>query len=86
MAIKLKIYLPDKLFTETSADKVMLPVKEGYLTIIHERAPRSQLLVEGTVNLLDTNNQSFKRIKIAAGFAEIAEDICQIATESAEEA
>jgi len=85
MAIDLKIYLPDKVYIETSANKIVLPVKEGNLTIIHKRAPRSQLLVEGIVALLDTQNLILKRFKIGGGFAQIAQDICQIAVENVEE-
>ncbi len=85
MAIELKIYLPDRIFLDTSADKVLLPVKEGNLTIIHERAPRSQLLTEGMVALLDKSNQIFKKWKISGGIATIAQDVCQIAVENIEE-
>ncbi len=85
MAIELKICLPDKVYVQTSADKVLLPVAEGNLTIIHERAPRSQLLKAGTVALLDTNNQAIKKWKISSGVAEIAQDFCQIAVENIEE-
>lgn len=85
MAIGLKIYLPDRVFVQTKADKVLLPVIEGNLTIINERAPRSQLLTEGVVALLDENNNAFKKWKIGGGVAEIAEDVCQIAVEQIEE-
>ncbi len=85
MAIELKICLPDKVYVQTSADKILLPVDEGNLTIIHERAPRSQLLQAGVIALLDASNQAFKKWKISGGVAEIAEDVCQIAVENIEE-
>jgi len=85
MAIDLKIYQPDKVYIETQADKVVLPVSEGNLTVIHKRAPRIQLLTEGEISLLDTQNQTFKKWKIDGGIAEIAEDVCQVAVENIEE-
>lgn len=84
MSIRLKICLPDRVYVKTAADKVVLPVKEGNLTIIHERAPRSQLLTEGVVALLDENNQTLKQWKIGGGFAEIAQDECLLAVEQIE--
>lgn len=85
MAITLKIYLPHQTFVETSADKVILPVAQGNLTIIHERAPRSQLLKAGEIALLDANNHTFQKWKIDGGLATIAEDICTLAVENIEE-
>ena len=85
MSIQLKIYLPNKVFAHTKADKVVLPVSEGTLTVIHDRAPRSQLLTEGIIALLDEHNQTFKQWKIPGGIAEIAEDVCILAVEDIKE-
>lgn len=83
MAIRLNIYLPDRALPEETADKVVLPIKEGNLTIIDERAPSSQLLTRGTVQLLDSQNQITMRWFINGGIADIAENNCKIAIEQA---
>lgn len=84
MSISLKILSPNQpLFTAT-AQRIVLPVKEGMLTIIERRAPRSEMLTDGYIILLDDQNTPVQKIKISGGIAEIAEDICQIATESFE--
>ncbi len=85
MPISLKISLPDRVYLETKADKVILPVSQGTLTIIHGRAPRSQLLVQGEISLLDHNNKTFKQWKIGGGIAEIFNDICLVAVEKIDE-
>ncbi len=85
MSITLHIYTPQTTYPPQKADKVVLPVKEGNLTIIKDRAPRSQVLSSGTLSLLDENNQAFKSWQIEGGLAEIAEDICTIAVENIKE-
>ena len=82
MAITLEIYTPEKVFASLKADKIVLPVKEGNLTIIAGRAPRSQVLTQGEVILLDEANQALQTFEINGGLAEIAGDVCKIATES----
>jgi F0F1-type ATP synthase epsilon subunit len=85
MYIVLKINTPEKTYKPQKANKVVLPVKEGNLTIIKDRAPRSQILTEGMVMLLDEQNTILKKWHIGGGVAEIAEDVCQIAVENIEE-
>jgi len=85
MAIELVISLPDRVYIKTKADKVVLPVKEGNLTIILGRAPRSQLLTGGVIALLDSQNKPFQSWRIGSGIAEIAEDVCKVAVEEIEE-
>lgn len=82
MSVVLKICLPDKVFFEGKADKIILPVDEGTLTIIKDRAPRSQLLRQGCVILLDEDNKEIQKWHIDGGLADIAEDICNIAVTS----
>lgn len=83
MAIRLNIYLPDRALPGETADKVVLPIKEGNLTVIEERAPRSQLLTTGAVQLLDAQNHMSKRWFINGGIADIADNVCKIAVEQA---
>lgn len=85
MSIILKIYTPEKAYTPHKADKVVLPIDKGNLTVLHNRAPRSQVLKKGVVQLLDENNNAFKKWRISGGLAEIAQDVCQIAVEDIEE-
>lgn len=85
MSITLHIYTPEKLFGKYTADKVIVPVREGNLTIIHKRAPRSGLLTEGKVVLLNENNKPFKQWHIIGGIMEIASDICKIAVQNIEQ-
>lgn len=79
MPIRLVLNLPEKTLAKETADKVILPVAEGNLTVIKERAPRLQLLVAGDVILLDADNQEIKRFAIGGGLADIAEDVCTVA-------
>ena len=78
MPIALEIYAPEKLILRDKADKVVLPIAEGTLTIIKERAPRLQALTAGDVVLLDEANREVKRVGISGGVADIAEDKCTI--------
>lgn len=83
MAIRLNIYMPDRALPAENADKVVLPVAAGNLTVIPDRAPTSQLLVAGAVQLLDAQNRVQKRWFINGGIADIAQDVCKIAVEEA---
>lgn len=85
MSITLRIYTPEKEYKPQKADKVIVPVSQGNFTLIHGHAPRSQILTDGDVQLLDENNKAFKKWHISGGMAEIAEDVCQIAVEEIEE-
>lgn len=85
MTIQLEIYTPEKKWPVYRADKIVLPVKEGYLTVIKDRAPRSQVLVAGHIMALDAQNKIQKTWEISGGLAEIALDVCKIATEHAQE-
>ncbi|MBQ7659281.1 MAG: hypothetical protein IJS26_00860 [Alphaproteobacteria bacterium] len=85
MTIKLEISLPDRVYATASADKVVLPVKEGNLTVILGRAPRSQLLTEGIIALLDVQNKTLQSWRIGGGIAEIANDVCKVAVEQIEQ-
>ena len=78
MPIALEIYAPEKLVFSDKADKVVLPVTEGTLTIIQGRAPRLQALTAGDVVLLDEANHEVKRVGISGGVVDIAEDRCTI--------
>ena len=81
MSIKLEIYTPEKNIGKYTADKVIVPVAEGNLTIICERAPRSALLTKGCIVLLNEHNQSLKKWHITGGIMEVASDICKVAVE-----
>jgi len=81
MPITLKIYLPDKILPEEKADKVVLPAAIGKLTVINDRAPTIQLLTIGLMELLDSENKTFKRWFIDGGMADIANDVCTLTTE-----
>lgn len=74
MPIELEIYSPEKLILRDNADKVVLPIAEGTLTIIKERAPRLQALTAGDVVLLDDANREVKRVGISGGVADIASE------------
>ncbi len=74
MPIALEIYAPEKLVFSDKADKVVLPVAEGTLTIIQGRAPRLQALTAGDVVLLDEANREVKRVGISGGVADIASE------------
>lgn len=81
MSIALKIFAPDEQSFTATAERVVLPIQNGTLTIIERRAPRSEILVQGDVILLDKDNHPCQKIQINGGMAEIAQDICLIATE-----
>ncbi len=81
MPVTLEINTPEKTFPPFKADKIVLPVYNGNLTVIVGRAPRSELLTSGTVALLDVTNRPFKTWHIDGGLAEIATDVCKIAVE-----
>lgn len=83
MSIQFKINLPDRQLPKETAAKVVLPIAQGNLTVIDERAPTMQLLKAGVVALLDEDNQAFKKWFINGGVANIAENKCQIAVEEA---
>ena len=85
MSVTLQINTPEKAGRKYQADKVVMPVEAGNLTIISSRAPSSQILTQGVVTLLNENNEPFKKWRIGDGMVEIAEDVCQIATEYVEE-
>ena len=85
MAINLKICLPDKAFDEENNAKVVLPIINGTLTVIDDRAPTMLLLKSGVVQLLDKNNKPVKRWFINGGVADIANNACTVATEEAVE-
>jgi len=85
MNITLEIFTPEKIFFKGTADKVILPVKEGNLTIIKDRAPRLQVLTKGKIVLLNPDNTAFRSWQIDGGVAEIAKDVCQIAVEKISE-
>ena len=85
MSLVLKIYTPEKTYKPQKAEKVLVPIKQGNFTIIHGHAPRSELLTDGVVMLLDENNNAYKKWHIGGGMTEIAEDVCQIAVEKIEE-
>ena len=84
MSISLKIFSPDQMPFDATAARVVLPIEKGMLTIIERRAPRSEMLSEGEILLLDEQNKIFQKIKISGGLAEIAKDVCKVATEAFE--
>lgn len=83
MSVTLKINLPDRSLKEEKAAKIVLPVQNGTLTVIEDRAPTMQMLEAGVVRLLDDQNQTVKRWFINGGIADIASDYCKIAVEEA---
>lgn len=85
MTIRLEIYTPEKTWPSFTADKIILPVSKGNLTVIKDRAPRSQVLTSGQIMALDGNNHIQKVWTIDGGLAEIASDVCKIATERVQE-
>lgn len=84
MPVALKVYTPEKLVLSDVADKVVLPVQEGTLTIIHDRAPRLQILTAGKILLLNEKNESVKTFLILGGVADIASDVCTLAVQGFE--
>ena len=85
MSVTLQINTPEKTGKKYQADKVVMPVAVGNLTVISSRAPSSQVLTQGVVMLLNENNEAFKKWRIGGGMVEIAEDVCHIAAEDVEE-
>lgn len=83
MSVKLKINLPDRTVSEQTAARILLPIANGTLTIIEERAPTMQLLSAGVVALLDEENKITHRWFINGGLADVALDYCKIAVEEA---
>lgn len=85
MSIKIKIYLPEQSLPQEKADKVVLPVQEGTLTVIDGRAPSLQEITSGPIQLLDSQNRPGKRWFVDGGVANIAENECLIAVQQAVE-
>lgn len=83
MSVTLKINLPDRSLKEEKSAKIVLPIENGTLTVIEDRAPTMQMLTVGVVKLLDDQNQTTKRWFINGGVADIASNYCQIAVEEA---
>ena len=81
MTISLTIYLPDKVFTVEQSDKVILPYDKGNLTVINDRAPTVLLLSSGLVQCLDEKNEIKKMWYVNGGLADIANNVCYVATE-----
>lgn len=81
MSIALTILLPDKIYTTEKADKVILPYDKGNLTVINQRAPTVMLLNNGLIQCLNEKNEITKMWYINSGMADIANNICRIATE-----
>jgi F0F1-type ATP synthase epsilon subunit len=85
MSIALTIVLPQATCPTVEADKVVLPIAEGTLTVIKDRAPEVRLLTPGYLRLLDADNQTFRQWKISDGLVDIAQDTCRVLVKEANE-
>lgn len=81
MTISLTICLPDNVYVKEESAKIVLPVMQGNLTVIKDRAPSVVLLTTGLVQCLNENNEIKKQYFINNGVADIVNDTCSIAAE-----
>lgn len=80
--VRLKIFLPDKIYKEQDVRRVIIPGLEGDLTVLPERAPTVVTLANGYVRVLDGQDKVTDKYFIVGGFANIADDVCIISSEA----
>ena len=81
MSVQLQLCTPEQLVTDEKVVKVLLPVPEGTLTVIEDKAPTSLMLTLGLVATMDSNNKIIKRWFISGGFADVANNVCKVAAD-----
>lgn len=80
--VRLKIFLPDKIYTEQDVYRVVIPGRNGDLTVLPERAPTIITLANGYIRVLDEQDNVTDKYFIVGGFANIADDVCIISSEA----
>lgn len=81
MSVQLQLCTPEQLVTDEKVVKVLLPVPEGTLTVIEDKAPTSLILTLGLVATMDSNNKLLKKWFISGGFADVANNVCKVAAD-----
>ena len=81
MSVQLQLCTPEQLVTDEKVVKVLLPVPEGTLTVIEDKAPTSLMLTLGLVATMDSNNKLLKKWFISGGFADVANNVCKVAAD-----
>lgn len=81
-SVRLKIFLPDRIYKEQQARRVVIPGLEGDLTVLPERAPTVMTLTNGYVKVLDEQDKVTDKYFIVGGFANIADDVCIVSSEA----
>lgn len=81
MSVQLQLCTPEQLLTDEKVVKILLPVPEGTLTVIDDKAPTSLMLTLGLVATMDSNNKILKRWFISGGFADVANNVCKVAAD-----
>ena len=79
--ISIKLTQPDRVVKSGEAIAVIIPAKEGNLTVISGRAPSMVLLSCGLVQLLDSNYIPIERYFVKGGYADVANDLCILSSE-----
>ncbi len=80
--VRLKIFLPDRIYNESDVNRVVVPGEKGNLTVLPDRAPIVLSLVNGYVNVLDTHGNVTDQYFIRGGVADIADNVCTVSTEA----
>ena len=78
--VRLKIILPDRVYKEQDARRVIIPGLEGDMTILPERAPAVVTLANGYVRVLDGQDNVTDKYFIIGGLANIADDVCTVSS------
>lgn len=78
--VRLKIILPDRVYKEQDARRVIIPGLEGDMTILPERAPAVVTLANGYVRVLDGQDNATDKYFIIGGLANIADDVCTVSS------
>lgn len=81
MSVQLQLCTPEQLLTNEKVVKILLPVPEGTLTVIDDKAPTSFILASGLVATMDSNNKLLKKWFISGGFADVANNVCKVAAD-----
>lgn len=80
--VRLKIFLPDRVYKEVDVRRVVIPGENGDLTVLPERAPLVISLINGYVRILDAHDQVTDKFFIRGGVANIADNVCTISSEA----
>lgn len=83
MSDKIKLVLagPDRVVEKGEYWGVVLPTAQNNLTVIAGRAPSLICLKAGVVKLMNSADDMAKKLYIAEGVAEIADDVCTVSSE-----